>query len=230
MNILRIFILGFFVFGFNMSYTQDCQMFFPTDEGAEMEIQNFNQKDKLSGTTIQKIVEKTTDGDALTVKINHQSFDAKGKELGKGDFEIRCENGTFYLDMRNYLDDQALSAYQDMELEIETTDMEFPGDMDVGKNLPDANITVKVKADNSMPVFTMTVFITNRRVAAKEQITTPAGTFDCFKMTYDIETKMVMRIQAKVVEWIAENVGMVKSESYSKKGKLQGYSVLARLE
>jgi hypothetical protein len=230
MNIKLPFILGLAAVSIAIGYSQDCQMYFPAEEGTEIEIQNFNQKDKLAGSTIQKVLSKQVEGNNVSVTIGHQSFDEKGKELGTGEYNIRCEDGTFYLDMRNYLDEQALSAYQDMELEVEARDMEFPNDMDVGKSLPDASITVRVKADNNLPVFTMTVFITSRKVEAKEQITTPAGTFDCYKMTFDMDTKMLMRIQAKGIEWIAKDVGMVRSESYNKKGKLQEYSILSNLK
>jgi len=41
--------------------------------------------------------------------------------------------------------------------------------------------------------------------------------------------KMVVKIEATSKEWYAENVGIVRSESYNKKGKLTGYDVLTKL-
>lgn len=208
---------------------QDCEMYFPVNEGNEVEIKNYNPKDKLTGSTIQKVLKKESDGEGLTVTISTKSFDEKGKELGNGQLEVRCVGNTFYMDMSNYLDEQALSAYQDMELVIEANDMEFPNDMDIGRSLPDASITAKVNSAG-MTMFNITVNITNRKIEGKESITTPAGTFECYKMSYDIDTKMIMRIQAHSIEWLAMDVGMVRTESYNKKGKLQGYSVLTSLK
>ena len=37
-------------------------------------------------------------------------------------------------------------------------------------------------------------------------------------------------IQTKGIEWIARDVGAVRSEMYNKNGKLTGYSELVRLE
>jgi hypothetical protein len=39
-----------------------------------------------------------------------------------------------------------------------------------------------------------------------------------------------MNIQTSAVEWIAEGVGIVKTESYNKKGKIESYQVLTKLE
>jgi len=107
--------------------------------------------------------------------------------------------------------------------------MIFPSDLSVGDELPDASITVSIKS-SGVNMFTMTVWITNRKVEAREEMTTPAGTFDCFKMSYDIETKMMVKVQSKAVQWFTEDVGMVKSESYNKNGKLVGYSLLTDLQ
>jgi len=73
--------------------------------------------------------------------------------------------------------------------------------------------------------------ITNRVVKAKEQLTVPAGTYDAFKVTYDSELKASMIKQNfSVVQYVAEGVGVVKTENYDKKGQLSGYSVLTRYE
>jgi len=72
----------------------------------------------------------------------------------------------------------------------------------------------------------MNVWITNRKVEAIEDITTPAGTFTCYKISSDVETKMMMKISIKSVEWYAKNVGTVRTESYNNNGKLTGYTLL----
>jgi hypothetical protein len=56
-------------------------------------------------------------------------------------------------------------------------------------------------------------------VQGKESITTPAGTWDCFKITY--HSKVVIKIgigipaNADVTEWYAPGFGVVKTESNS---------------
>ena len=82
-----------------------------------------------------------------------------------------------------------------------------------------------------MANMTMTIKILNRKVESKESITTPAGTFSCFKITYDMESStkimgMNTNVKLSSIDYLAEGIGVVKTESYDKKGELSGYSLL----
>lgn len=209
---------------------QDCKMFFPVEKGTEMTMKSYNAKDKLTGTSINKILDKQVDGNKIKVIFSSQSLDEKGKEIGNGQMEVKCEDGVFYFDMKNYLDDQMMEAYKDMQVEIESNNaMQFPGSIDIGASLPDANIVVRI-SNQGISMFSLSINITNRKIEGKETITTPAGSYDCFKMTYDIESKTVMTVKMKGIDWFAENVGTVRSESLDKNGKLQGYTVLESIK
>jgi hypothetical protein len=75
----------------------------------------------------------------------------------------------------------------------------------------------------------MTVDITNRKVNAKESITTPAGTFNCYAISSNSETKMGLKMMFEIKEWVAEGMGVIKSETYNKNGKLMGYTELTSI-
>lgn len=62
-------------------HSQNCEMYFPQDEGTEMEIKNFDKKGNLEGSTIQKITSKEENGDNINITVAHQSFDKKGEPL-----------------------------------------------------------------------------------------------------------------------------------------------------
>ena len=99
--------------------------------------------------------------------------------------------------------------------------------------LKDASVTVTVY--NGTALFsTMKINISNRLVASQESITTPAGTFNCFKITQDIKVESIMMgmtipISMKSAEYYAAGTGLVKSQSFDKNGKLSGYSLLTKL-
>ena len=76
-----------------------------------------------------------------------------------------------------------------------------------------------------MPM-TIDIRVKDRKVMAEESISSDAGTFDAFKVSSITEIKMMGTREMKNVEWIAKNVGMVRSETYDKNGKLKYYSVL----
>ena len=77
---------------------------------------------------------------------------------------------------------------------------------------------------------TMNMEVYDRKVEGFESITTPAGTFECVKVTYKARTKMGTAIPINVnisgAEWFAKGTGIVRTESYDKKDKLTGYTIL----
>ena len=74
---------------------------------------------------------------------------------------------------------------------------------------------------------TMTVKGTERKITGKEKLTTPAGTFDCFIMEETVTTKAMMQKEVeKTVSWYAYGVGLVKENTYDKKGKLVSTTLL----
>jgi hypothetical protein len=131
------------------------------------------------------------------------------------------------MDMKNFLDPKTMSGFQDMEVTVSGADLEMPGAMQVGQTLKDGDIKMAVNS-SGMNIMNLEVKIYNRKVEAIETITTPAGTFECFKVSYDTEFRTMFKITAKGTEWISRNVGTVKSEQYDKNGKLTGYTLLSK--
>ena len=74
---------------------------------------------------------------------------------------------------------------------------------------------------------TITIKILNRVVVGMEDMTTPAGTFKCAKISSDMESKIMVTSKTKLIEWVSEKVGSVRTESHDQKDKLLTYSVLS---
>jgi hypothetical protein len=122
-----------------------------------------------------------------------------------------------------------LSKYEGMDMEVSSHDLALPAKMNVGDVLPDGEVTVVIK-NNGIKMVTITSAVHNRKVEAKEKVTTPAGTFDCIKVTYDTDGKVgFVKTHAKGAVWYAKKIGTVKSESYNKKGKLEGSTELVEI-
>jgi hypothetical protein len=210
-------------------FAQDCQLYYPSQENAQLGYNQYDKKGNLSGSSLQKITSLKTTATSTEALISAESFDAKGKSLGTVELTARCESGVYYIDMKNYMGASTTEAYKDMEMKVEGGNLEMPLNLNAGDILKDGNLKVAFSS-GGMTVLNMTVSITNRKVAATETITTPAGTFECYKITYDIATKMMINVKMKGAEWYAKKVGMVKSESYSTDGKLMASSVLSILK
>jgi hypothetical protein len=206
---------------------QDCTFFYPMEEGTIIEMKHFDKKEKLSGITRQEIIEKKLGSNGITLTIRNTSFDEKGKELMSSDLTMECRNGVFTFDMSNYINDEMLAGMKEMEFTMEGDNLEFPSNMKAGDMLKDGKIRLLVE---DMPMMNMTTTVYNRKVEAVENISTEAGTFECYKISYEVLTDAMIDVQTRGIEWIAPETGAVRTESYNKNGKLMGYSVLSRLE
>ncbi|MGB5228456.1 MAG: hypothetical protein WBN55_09335, partial [Eudoraea sp.] len=132
------------------------------------------------------------------------------------------------IDYESLMSNQMLQQFDDMEMEVSGTDIELPNDLEVGQELPDANIIMKISMSGMNMNSTMDMI--NRKVEKQESVTTPAGTFDCYVIYSENQSKMMMVNQNFPSRlWLAEDVGMVKQESFNKNGKLMSSTVLTAL-
>jgi hypothetical protein len=75
----------------------------------------------------------------------------------------------------------------------------------------------------------------NRQVESQQPLTTPAGTFDTYKITSDVnfETRVMgipVRNKLRTVSYRATNALFdIKSENYDKKGNLTSYMLLSKV-
>jgi hypothetical protein len=217
------------VLGWIQLFAQDCEPYYIDSQGAVIEMASYDKKDKLTGTTISTVKEIKTTGDRIDWTVNVASKDEKGKDLTSGDLKMWCENGIFKMDMKNFIDEETLKGFEGMELTMDATDLAYPRELSPGQTLPDGSITVKV-SNQGMTMMTMVVKIYDRKVEAVEDMTTPAGTFSCYKMTKTIETKTMFKTIVKSTDWMAKKVGTVRSETYDKDGKLMSYMVLTSVK
>ncbi len=77
----------------------------------------------------------------------------------------------------------------------------------------------------------LVVDITERKVEGRESVTTPAGTFNCYKISYNTHSKMMIaKMNFKTVEFLSEKCGAVRTETYKSNGNLVGYTVITKYE
>ncbi len=226
----RLLILVFIVFSISVSYSQDCNAVLFMKEGAVLTYGQYNKKGKKESTTIHQTTNIQSEGkNSLTATIKASVTDVKNKETFDTTYSASCKNGLFSLDMLRFFNHNKLAAYNNdakFELKINGDVLEFPVGMKPGDQLNDGHITIKVNS-NGFTLITLTNNIINRKIISKEEITTPAGTFMCQKVSFEFDSKVgILNVKGTGTEWYYKDVVLVRSESYNKKGKLTGYSEL----
>lgn len=205
----------------------NCSRFYPMEEGTAFEYTMYNKKGKTDGVTSYKVTSVENNGDSTMATMDISFTDDKGKDVYNTDYSFTCTGNMVTIDYESLMPQQMLEQYGDMEMDITGTDLEIPNDLSVGQLLEDANVTLKISMGGIN--MTTTVDMTNRKVEKQESVTTPAGTFDCYVLYSDTESKMMMAKQSFPSRvWLAEGVGMVKQETYKKNGDLMNSMQLTK--
>ncbi len=206
----------------------DCEPYLPVDVGTQWEMTHYNAKGKNQGKTSYELLDKVSNGNEIIFTVQTKAFDKKGKELLVNTFEAKCIDGQFEFDMAMKMDGASMGPYQNMDVDVDASRYEIPSmDAAAGTSLEDGNL--KITTTGGPIGINITIDITNRIVEAKETITTSAGDFNCLVLTQDVSTKVVMNVRAKSKEWYSPNIGVVRTESFNKKGKLTGYSEITSI-
>lgn len=210
-----------------MMQAQDCSAYFPFKKGATMAYTTYDDKDKVLASQTQKvtIIEDKGD-DGLVAQINMVLYDKKGEQSMDGDYKISCKDNTLFMDVTATMP-QLTEAFSSMEVTMTGNELQIPSKLSVGQTLPDASMEIQA-ASGGLNIMKMNIEVVDRKVEAKETVTTPAGTYECYKISQYTNTKMLVGKSFKTVNWYAANVGLVRTENYNKKGRLESYMVLTK--
>ena len=224
----KLIILALLTFSTSLSLAQSCSKFYPFSEGTISEISTFNKKGKEIGVLTYKVLKVASSGSTVIASMSSNFKDSKGKIDTSQEFDVSCTGDTVSIDFKSLINPMLLDQYKDMEYDITGYNLEYPNDLTVGQDLADASLEMNI--DMGGIKLKMNIITKDRTVVATESITTPAGTFDCYVITYTSDLKMSMGMNQtnNGKQWIAEGVGLVKQEDYNKKGKLTGSSLLTK--
>jgi hypothetical protein len=225
---LKILLLFLLTTGSRVSFAQTCEGYFPVIKGAVMESTSYSDKGKKQ--SVQKVTIKDVEknGDEFIIRVLSDIKDEKDKLISQGEYEAHCEKGVFFINMKSMISAEQMKAWRDMNVSIQADDMEYPVDFAPGQKLADAHLSVNVSMnDMNMPGFF--IDITERVVEGKETITTPAGTFECMKVSSKQKIKNIVSYEMRAIEWLAKGKGVVRVETY-KGEKMKGYTELTSLK
>lgn len=217
---MKKFLLFILLVAGNQAYSQTCGHY-PATAGAVMEMQTFDEKGKLKLTNTSVV--KAIGNDKITIEA--KLVDDKNKNISGMTYDAVCKDGNIYIDGSAMVPLSMYEGKQDAAVSVIGDKIIYPQNLGAGSNLPDASMEIKMEMQGMPFPFKSNVKILNRKVVGEEEITVPAGTFKCWKITYDLEYKVLIGFKGKATEWISPGTGFIKSEAYNKNGKLMGYTI-----
>lgn len=216
-----------------MCYAQDCKNFYYMINNAEVQMTLFDKSGSKSGIQTWKISDVKNEGMGFRSTILATIVDSKGRELGRGSGHFQCDGGKLMTDMRLSLPHDENQPYSEVEAKTGNAFIEYPTNLSEGMMLPDAFFEMNMNT-NGMP--TAAAFeMKNRKVVGREKVSSEAGSWDAFKITYDATMKVKVAgigipVRIKTTEWFVPDFGIVKTESVSRNGKVASSSLLTSLK
>jgi hypothetical protein len=214
-----------------VSFEQDCKTFLFMTANAEIQMSIYDKKGSVSGIQTWKISDVKRDGAEYSSTINSLFTDEKGKEIAKGVGVYKCNGGMLQADMKMAIPQQ--SQMQSSDVQLSNSYLEYPYTLSVGQGLKDAQMEMDLNMNTGIKS-NVSFKETNRKVESKESITTPAGTWEAYVISYEgnMRTKMGpigVPFNFTAREWFVPGIGLVKTETYSK-GKLAGSTMITSIK
>lgn len=211
------------------SYGQtDCEGYLPFEEGLTFEHTHYDAKGKVTSVNSATFVEIKAVDAGFQGTVAYTMSDGKNKDAGEGNYVIQCAGGVLKMDLSSMMNPAMTEAYQSMEMTMSGDGLQFPSSLAVGDVLPDGLTRIDV-ASNGVSIVTLTFESKNRKVEAREKITTPAGTFDCYRIREEITyNAMFLNRSYAIVGWYAKGIGLVKQETYDAKGVMSSWMELTK--
>lgn len=199
------------------TYAQECSKFLFLQKDKTIEMTIYNKKGEPNGKQVYQVSDVSTSGGTTTGKLASEMFDKKGKSIAKSNSSVQCNGGVFSIDMRMMLPQQQAEQADNGETQVtgQSNYIEYPSGMKVGDQLKDGSFAMDIKRGGMTQNLNMQ--ITERKVLAQEPVTTPAGTWDCFKISAHshivIKTGPIgIPVNFDYTEWYAPGFGIVKSD------------------
>jgi len=210
-----------------LMYSQNCEKISPYKEGMSLEYENYNKKGKVKSVESHFVESVTNEGGNLTIKI-------KSKDSKKGNpsrvYTLKCVSGGFYVDMANYTSLKEENGKESLKVKATGDFLEFPENIAKGTDLRDGDINIEIGSQEAFAaIASMKVF--NRKVLENDSFTIKAGTFKGYKVSFDYVFNIgIIKFKGSGIEWYVKGIGIVKTENYSKTGKLRSSRELTKIE
>lgn len=221
----KLFVILFAIFIFQKTTNAQTCGYLLLKNNAEVEMSMFDKKGNPSG----KIIYQVLSSNGTEAKVKSKVFNEKGKELTNAEGIYKCDGNNFSVEMKAMLPgDQAKSMnMKDMEVKTNNATLNYPTTLTVGSKLADNEFTADTYT-GGMKLMSMGLKVTDRKVEGKESIVTPAGKFDCYKITSNQSIKSIFNFNMQTIEWFAPNIGVIKTEVY-RKGDLTSTTTITKI-
>lgn len=200
------------------SRPQDCRQFYFFQDHKTIEMTVYNKKGEATGKQVYQVALLHQDGPDRQSSVHAEMFDNFGHLLSQSEGEFKCTGGMVMASMKLSIPQQTLDQFRNADVKAKDNYLEYPAKMKPGEHLKDGQYTMVINNGGKRQELTMTM--NNRKVLGKESVTTPVGTWECYKISYKARlayhsSGMDIPFDFAGIEYFAPGFGIVKTESKS---------------
>jgi len=195
---------------------QDCKTYLFLQKNKVVEMTIYNKKGETNGRKVYQVSDVATTGGVTSGNLATEMFDKNGKSMAKATSTVRCDGGVMMIDMKMMMPQEHQEKYGNMEAKADDVYLEYPSGMHVGDALKDGTMSMEMNNNGMHQTLKMTV--RERKIQSRESVTTSAGTWDCYKISFKCKMGVKMGpinipFNFEGTEWYSPGFGVVKSES-----------------
>ena len=166
-------------------HSQACDSYYFMVANSTVEQTHFDDKGKLTLRTEFKVSDVKPADNGSQATIDQKLFDKKNKVISESKANVRCDGNNLYIDMKFSMPAGPVAPAGEVNASSNSVYLPYPRSMKAGDKLDDAKFSMSIDQGSIMQDVEM--FIRNRQAENEETITTPAGTWKCIKISYDME-------------------------------------------
>jgi hypothetical protein len=204
--------------------------FFATKAGTVLTYADKDAKGKITSHSKVTILSVQGSGRNMTISYVAELLDKNRKSHNPPQevpMTVVIKDNVVTMDLKGMFSNMVQD--QSIQIDITGTPQEIPANLQVGQSIKDSEMIMTMNM-GVMKITTVTK-ITDAKCEAIEDVTVPAGTFKCHKVTETVTTTSMNRTTVvKIITWFAPGIGTVKTQNFDSKNKLMGSSELVEVK
>ncbi len=204
--------------------TGACSKLIFFQQGAEVETTSYNDAGSEISKQLTKVQDVKNENGMTVAYVEGTDRMVNDEAKPPIHYNYKCDGDKIYFDIASMF----RTEKKEGDANFESGSIEYPINVKEGETLPDATGVMRTEKDGKK--MEMKYHFKERKVEGKEEVTTPAGTWNCYKISYvtevdmempgmDEKSKLMMKkmkdaMKNKTITWFAPDFGVVKMEMY----------------
>lgn len=215
------------------AYAQSCDSLYDLKDSAVIVFKEFDRKGESEGKSVYHVSGLQHKAGNRTAQVEVQMFNRGGIRENTAIGHVKCIKGVLYWDMLLSKPALLIQDFKNWKFKSEEAWLVYPVSLHAGDSLEDGYMEMNLMK-GLKTISRIDLSVTDRRVEGIDPIRTPAGAWNCYRISYTARLRTTLLgigipLVYRYTEWFAPGFGLVKLQAYGKKHRISGSSELVSI-